>query len=71
MAVTVKVLVARREEEIGYTNIVFRPNYANGANKEWAMATPTLEYRMGVRPEVAALFPIGSKWTGTFTPDEE
>lgn len=49
----------------------FYGDYANGANNEWAAATPVLEYRMVVKnAEVAALFPVGKSFTVTFDDGE-
>jgi hypothetical protein len=47
----------------------FSADYANGKNKEWASATPTLNLQMTVKPEVGELFAFGQSYTLTF--DEE
>lgn len=50
-------------------NLTFGADYANGANKAWASATPTLNLTMTVKPEVAKHFEIGSSFTLTFDKD--
>lgn len=71
MSITAKAWITRKEESIGLTTLVFTANYANGANRDWATSTPYLEFKMTVKPEVADLFPLGSKWTVPFELDEE
>lgn len=44
----------------------FVADYANGANKEWAASTPSLNFVQTVKPEVAKEFEIGDKFTVTF-----
>lgn len=51
--------------------LTFVPDYADGRNKEWAVATPALSLTMSVRPDVAAKFVPGGAYTLTFEPDEQ
>jgi hypothetical protein len=51
-------------------NLSFTPDYADGRNKEWAVATPGLSLSMTVKPEVAEHFPQGKAFTLTFTPED-
>lgn len=48
----------------------FCPNYANGANAEWADATPALSLAMVVKGDVADQFLPQHDYTLTFTPDQ-
>ena len=50
--------------------LTFGADYAGGANKEWADATPYIDVRMSVKNEVAELFAPGQSFTLTFTPDD-
>lgn len=75
-AVTAKVVVSNRiehkknaEGEVYNVAVSFYPDYADGRNKEWAFATPSLSLTMNVRPEVAQFFPLGQKFTLTFEPE--
>lgn len=49
--------------------LAFAADYAGGANKEWAEATPVLNIGMTVKPEVAERFSIGQAFTLTFEAD--
>lgn len=80
MAITAKVKLARKNEYLSNSTsgsketgveLSFGANYANGANKEWAKYTPSLNFTMVVKPEVAAAFEIGGNYTVSFTPDED
>lgn len=37
------------------------PDYADGANKQWAEATPSGVFRFTVKRSIAELFPLGRK----------
>ena len=60
MAITARFYVSEVTKYAGRDDqgtVRLRPSYANGANKEWASATPTGEITMGVNnPEAFAEF---------------
>lgn len=58
------------EGENRYATVGFQPDYADGANKEWAFATPHLDLRMTLRGDVVDRFEPGQKYTLTFEPQE-
>ena len=71
MSVTAKVKVDHMQVPggagPGSTTVHFTPDYADGRNKEWALATPALSLIMTVRDEVAeAHFAQGDAYTLTF-----
>ena len=70
---TAKVRLASKMPFPGadYTQLSFYPDYADGRNKEWASATPTLTLVMNVKKEVADRLESQAAYTLTFTPDEE
>lgn len=79
MAVTAKVKVSQKREMLSnsYGNstetsveLCFLPDYGEGKNDEWAKYTPTLNFSLTVKPEVAARFTVGQAFTVTFTPSE-
>ena len=47
----------------------FGPDYADGRNKAWAVATPALSLTMSVKPDVAELFNLGDAFTLVFEPE--
>jgi len=49
----------------------FYPDYSDGRNKEWAAASPSLNFQIVVRPDVAKLFEQGGKYTVTFEKQDE
>jgi hypothetical protein len=53
----------------GTTTLRFQPDYADGRNKEWAMATPSLSLAMTVKDAVAEQFNQGDAYTLTFSQD--
>lgn len=80
MSITAKVKVQGKHEYLSNSvsadaetsvKLDFVANYANGANKEWAKYTPSLNFSLNVKPEVAAKFNIGDNYTVTFKLDEE
>lgn len=46
--------------------VSFYGDYANGANNEWAIATPVLDFRMYMKTEVANNFNVGESYAVTF-----
>jgi len=76
MDVTAKVVVGTKEtrnEGTPYEQVYlgFAVDYADGRNKEWAVATPALTVAMTVKPEVALHFLPGAAYTLTFSPSDE
>lgn len=72
--VTAKVTCTRKDvptPDSNYANIAFSPNYANGANQEWALATPTLNLTMTVNEAAAAHFHTGKAYTLEFVPEPD
>jgi hypothetical protein len=66
-AFTVKVFVSGKAENgNGETSLSFTADYNDGANKEWAKYTPSLNLSMVVLNEVAEGINYGDKFTGTF-----
>lgn len=70
MAVTAKVHCNSKTGDGDYTRLNFIPDYAEGRNKEWAVATPHLSLVMTVNAKAAELFDEGKAYTLTFEPDE-
>lgn len=73
--VTAKVVVSKHDtlqEGTPYeaVSVAFSPDYTDGRNKAWAVATPSLSLMMTVKPDVAEHFPIGKAFTLTFTPED-
>lgn len=69
---TAKVQVSSVQEgSPGPVAVVFQPDYADGRNKEWAQATPSLALSMTIKPELAELLRQGQRFTLTFTPEDE
>lgn len=71
MSVTAKVYCSSKtvwSKSNGGASFRFAVDYADGRNKEWAQATPTLSLEMSVKDE--NLFEVGTSYTLTFTPDE-
>ena len=52
-------------------SLQFSPDYEGGRNAEWASATPYLDLRMNVKPDVAEHFEEGAAYTLTFTKSED
>lgn len=63
MTVTAKVRVSQKVSENGGTRITFYPDYADGRNKEWAVATPNLFVDMTVNGDVESQFEPGDVFT--------
>lgn len=68
--VTAKVRVSSKEQASGGVQVTFSPDYSDGRNKEWAVATPALSLVMTVKPEVADHFESGGAYTLTFEKSE-
>jgi hypothetical protein len=70
MKITAKVKCASRVQvhPDGLTAVSFYPRYEDGANAEWAYATPSLSLMMNVRAEVP--FEPGKAYTLTFDDGE-
>lgn len=51
-----------------YTTINFSPDYQSEENKAWAMATPSLNFMMSVKNEVADTIENGQTFLVTFEP---
>lgn len=74
MSVTAKVFCAAKVIQNEGTNyeswmVTFAPDYGDGRNKEWSVATPYLHLQMTLKGEVARRFEAGKHYTLTF--DEE
>jgi hypothetical protein len=69
MDITAKVVCSTKTESAASTALQFYPDYADGANAQWAASTPTLSLSMTVRGDVADQFEAGQHYTLTFTPD--
>ena len=71
-AVTAKVYCGNKTayppDGTGQAQFTFYPDYANGTNKAWASATPSLNFQITVAD--GELFTVGSKYTVTFDLDE-
>jgi hypothetical protein len=50
--------------------LTFNPDYADGRNKEWAMATPHLSLSMTLKGDVADSFKQGSRYTLQFVEED-
>jgi len=67
MSVTAKVKCnAKNAFQGASTTLSFGPDYADGRNKEWANATPSLSLSMTVNGQVADYFTLGESYTLTF-----
>jgi hypothetical protein len=49
--------------------VAFAPDYADGRNKEWSLATPHLSLSMTLKGAVADRFEVGGRYTLTFVED--
>jgi hypothetical protein len=70
VAVTAKV-VCQNKTETGegaarQATVAFAPDYADGRNKAWAAATPSLSLTMTLNGEAADLFEAGKAYTLNF-----
>lgn len=76
MDVTAKVVVTSKQiagegTQYEQVSLGFMPDYADGRNKAWAVATPSLSLNMTVKPEVAEHFRQGDTYTLTFSPNAD
>ena len=68
--ITAKVIVSGKTDVVDdQTRLVFQPDYADGANAEWAKYTPALALDMVVKGDVADQFEQGAHFTLTFEKD--
>lgn len=72
MQVTAKVALGSKKSAAypDASELTFYPDYADGRNKEWAVATPSLTLTMIVKNDVAELFEPSARYTLTFEPSE-
>lgn len=69
---TAKVFVSGiTENGDGQKQLNFTADYNDGANKEWAKYTPSLNFQMVVLDEVAEGISYGDKFTVTFEASED
>lgn len=69
MSVTAKVSVVALTLNTGWATVQMTADYADGRNKEWAAATPTLNLNMTVKKDFAEFFEPGATFTLTFEKD--
>jgi hypothetical protein len=71
--VTAKVRLGSKQSwnEAGDTILQFYPDYADGRNKAWAAASPSLSLMMTVRKDVAELFEQMGTYTLTFERNDD
>lgn len=62
----VKVTLKTQEQPDGPAQVAFGPDYADGRNQEWALATPSLDLRMTVNGKAADRFEVGKAYTLEF-----
>jgi hypothetical protein len=71
--ITAKVVLQNKQvvspgTEYEQVQLTFVPDYADGRNKAWAVATPGLTLSMSVKPEVARSFQNGQAYELRFVP---
>lgn len=74
MRVTAKAQVSGRQPsaaEKDGVRITLGPDYQDGRNAEWALATPALNINMTVKGDVADFFEQGGKYTVIFERTED
>jgi hypothetical protein len=75
MAVTAKAKVTNIQDPGGAgpdsVTIEMGPDYEDGRNKDWAVATPAFSLTMTVKRSVAEGLPLGHALTVTFRNEEE
>ena len=68
--ITAKVVCHRKDEygegDARSASVQFQPDYADGRNKEWASATPSLSLAMTLNGRAADLFKQGAAYTLQF-----
>lgn len=70
MSVTAKVKVTWKVASGDGAQVTFGPDYQDDRNKEWAVATPSLNLEMTLKGEVADQFEPGDKFTLVFEKEE-
>jgi hypothetical protein len=60
----------RYDATVRNATVVMYADYANGANKEWASSTPSLQLTMVLNGDVEQFFEPGGKYTLTFVRDD-
>lgn len=72
-AITAKVMCGNKTvysaDGSGQAQFTFYPDYAAERNKEWASATPTLNFQITVKD--GELFEVGKSYTVTFEENPE
>ncbi|HEX5119829.1 MAG TPA: hypothetical protein VFW65_31980 [Pseudonocardiaceae bacterium] len=68
--ITAKVVCTSKTLYSHQTTVKFTPDYADGRNKEWAAATPTLDFTLGLRPDVAERFELSAAYLVTFEKED-
>lgn len=58
------------EGENANARVSFAPDYTDGRNQEWALATPHLNLDMTLNGNVAEQFSAGQNFTLQFVPEE-
>lgn len=64
------VCTAKSEAGDDHQRLGFSPDYAEGANAEWAKATPSLSLSTVMLNQVAERFEVGTHITLLYTVDE-
>lgn len=59
------------EDASRYAQLTFAPDYADGRNKEWALATPHFNCTMTVKGDVGDQFEYGKCYTLIFEESTE
>ena len=54
----------------GLVNVAFGPDYQDGRNAEWSVATPSLSVSMNVKEDIAEGWDVGQPVTITFEQGE-
>jgi hypothetical protein len=62
--------VVQGEGDNASATVTFGADYADGANKAWSLATPTLGINMTLNGTAAALFEQGAAYTLEFVPGD-
>lgn len=73
--ITAKVRCSTKNEsgegDDRYADVSFTPDYADGRNKEWAVATPGLSLHMRLNGRAADLFEQGKAYELQFVESED
>ena len=68
MSLTAVVRAYKLPQANGYTTVNFSPDYNSEENKAWAHATPSLNFSMYVKDEVAEKIDNNQSFLVTFEP---